>query len=249
MYFFSVGAIFKNESHCIQEWINHYLNQGADHFYLINDNSTDNSVELLKPYMDRITLFHSNMEHHLGHQRNAYNINILPRLKETQWLLMCDLDEFVYSPMHKSIPNFLMNVPKLAQVQIIPTIFGSNNLEKQPTSLVQGFTKRTKEVPSNVGSYKYIVNSNYEYDSLNVHHATPKDLKYQSGEYFQLINIPHIKLNHYICQSKEFWINVKCTRGDADGYLVRDMKLFEEYNSFGNENDDFELAKINLNSN
>lgn len=244
MYFLSVGAIFRNESHCIQEWIEHYLNQGVDHFYLINDNSTDNSVELLHKYTNHITLFHSNEEHILGHQRNAYNKHILPLLKETKWLLICDLDEFVYSPMYKSIPEFLKCVPNLSQVQVTPTIFGSNNLEKQPESLVKGFTKRTSTVPTDCGSYKYFVNSDFEFESFNIHHATPKNKDHFKGEYFKIFNAPYIRLNHYICQSKEFWINVKCTRGDADGYLKRDMELFENYNSQANKEDDFELANM-----
>jgi glycosyltransferase involved in cell wall biosynthesis len=249
MHFFSVGAMFKNESHCIIEWIEHYINQGADHFYLVNDNSTDKSVEYIQKYINRITLYNSNEPHILGHQRNTYNKFILPHIKETKWLLMCDLDEFVYSPLYKSIPNFLEQVSYLAQIQITPTLFGSNNHITQPNSLVQGFTKRSETVPTNCGTYKYFVNSDYEYISLNVHHATPKNIEYHKGEYFKIINTPYIKLNHYICQSKEFWIKIKCTRGDADGYLERDMKMFDDYNSQTNIKDDFELAKINENVN
>jgi hypothetical protein len=36
-------------------------------------------------------------------------------------------------------------------------------------------------------------------------------------------------LNHYCCQSREFWQNTKCTRGDADSYRVRTMKDFATY--------------------
>lgn len=252
MHFFSVGAIFRNEQHCIKEWIEHYLNQGADHFYLINDNSDDNSCELLAEYISQntITLYHSNQPqpHILGHQRNAYNTFILPHVhkKETKWLLMCDLDEFVYSPMYKSVKEFLEQCNHLAQIQIPPTIFGSNALEKQPKSLVQGFTKCIKDDPGICGAYKYFVNSDYEFISLNVHHATPKNPEHQKREFFMLLNVPYIKLNHYICQSKEFWIQVKCTRGDADGYLKRDMDLFEHYNTYANNEEDLELAKINF---
>ena len=57
----SVGAVFRNESHSIVEWIQHYLANGADHFYLINDDSTDNSVEIIQPYVDSgvVTLFNT----------------------------------------------------------------------------------------------------------------------------------------------------------------------------------------------
>jgi hypothetical protein len=252
MYIFSVGAMFRNESHCIKEWIEHYLNQGADHFYLVNDNSTDDTVNIIQPYIDRgqITLYNTSDPgpHILGHQRNTYNKYLLPHVnnKDTRWLLVCDLDEFMWSPAFKTVKDFLTQyVHSLAQVQVVPTLFGSNNLEKQPKSLVQGFTKRSKDVPTKCGTYKYFVNSYFRFSSLNVHHATAEDPKYNGPEYFMIIDSQYIRLNHYICQSKEFWINVKCTRGDADGYLQRDMKLFEHYNSQANQEDDYELAGIN----
>jgi hypothetical protein len=37
-YYLSVGAIFKNESMILKEWIEHYLHHGFEHIYLINEN-------------------------------------------------------------------------------------------------------------------------------------------------------------------------------------------------------------------
>lgn len=250
MHFFSVGAIFRNEAHCIEEWIEHYLHHGADHFYLIDDDSTDDSVALLMPYLDNITLYHSTepQPHPLGFQRNSYNRYILPHVarRETQWILMCDLDEFAYSPLHGSIPEFLRQGSHLAQIQVRPTLFGSNGHDTQPSSLVQGFTWRTALAPSPSGGYKYFVNSMCcSYESLNIHHATPSDPLYLEPQYFIIVDPPHIRLNHYICQSREFWIQVKCSRGDADGYLQRDMELFQHYDKDSNETEDTELASLN----
>ena len=36
-YYFSVAAMFKNESWSLKEWIEHYKFHGADHIYLIDD--------------------------------------------------------------------------------------------------------------------------------------------------------------------------------------------------------------------
>ena len=52
-YKLSVGAIFKNEAHEIREWIRHYLYHGADHFYLIDDGSTDNYEEQIQEFIDK----------------------------------------------------------------------------------------------------------------------------------------------------------------------------------------------------
>ena len=59
MYKLSIGALFKNESHSIKEWLEHYLYQGVEHFYLVDDDSTDNTREILKPYVEKgiVSLF------------------------------------------------------------------------------------------------------------------------------------------------------------------------------------------------
>ena len=38
-YYLSIGAIFKNESDSILEWLEHYIIRAVDHFYLIDDES------------------------------------------------------------------------------------------------------------------------------------------------------------------------------------------------------------------
>ena len=35
MYNFCVCAVFKNESHILEEWLLHYIYRGTEHFYLV----------------------------------------------------------------------------------------------------------------------------------------------------------------------------------------------------------------------
>lgn len=81
----SVGALFKNEERALPEWIEHYLHHGAEHFYLIDDNSDDRSCDVVKPYVDHglVSLFREKHPYYLGRQRNLYNKHILPRFDET----------------------------------------------------------------------------------------------------------------------------------------------------------------------
>jgi hypothetical protein len=51
MYYFSILAIFKNETMNLKEWIEHYLWQGAEHFYLIDNGSDDEPIKVLAPYI------------------------------------------------------------------------------------------------------------------------------------------------------------------------------------------------------
>jgi glycosyltransferase involved in cell wall biosynthesis len=245
-YYFSVGAMFKNESHCLKEWVQHYLYHGADHIYLINDNSDDNFLEIIQEYIDdnKITLFNVNEPYYLGRQRNLYNRHILPHIKETKWLLMVDLDEFIWSPIDINLKNILKNCENFGQIQIRQTIFGSNGHIKQPKYLVKYFTRRRLDNSEDT-KFKYIVNTSYNFTSLNIHHADFENKEHaKDGSKFIILNSEYFTNNHYCCQSQEFWNNVKCTRGDGDSYLVRTPPDFLKYDI--NEIEDLELYKQNF---
>lgn len=245
-YYLSVGAMFKNESHSIKEWIMHYLHHGVEHFYLINDNSCDNFMENIQEYIDKniVTLFNVNEPYYLGRQRNLYTNYILPHIKETKWLLIVDLDEYVWSKIDTNLCNILKSSENYAQIQIRQTIFGSNGHIAQPKYIVKSFTKKIKD-NSNDRKYKYLVNSSYEFSHLNIHHADFLDTNL-TNDYSKFIIIypEYLIMNHYCCQSREFWNNTKCTRGDADNYLVRIHEDFHHYDI--NEEEDFELYNQNL---
>jgi hypothetical protein len=240
MYALSVGAVFRNESDSIQEWIEHYLFHGAEHFYLINDDSTDNSVEVLQPYVDAgiVTLFQSTWGRYLGRQRDVYTHYILPHLSETKWLLMVDLDEYMWSPMDVNLCEILAHCGHLGQIQVRDTLFGSNGHIEQPRGIVQNFTRCTTKRQC----LKYFVNSEYEFTYLNVHHATFAN-KANEIDKFIILGDEYLILNHYSCQSRNFWRDVKCTRNDGDNYRTRTMEDFDVIDV--NEVEDLRLAKQN----
>jgi hypothetical protein len=95
MFTFVVCSVFKNESHILEEWINHYLLHGVDHFYLVNDFSTDNFLSIIEKYKEKITLYHNDIiTENVGRQcliyekfniyiNNNHNIHINYRCKES----------------------------------------------------------------------------------------------------------------------------------------------------------------------
>ena len=48
----AVVAILKNEGHYLKEWLDYHLLAGVDHFYLYDNDSTDNQAEVAKPYVE-----------------------------------------------------------------------------------------------------------------------------------------------------------------------------------------------------
>lgn len=243
MYKLSVGALFRNESHSMKEWLEHYLLHGVEHFYLINDDSTDSFMEILQPYIDAkiVTLFNAEWKRYLGRQRDMYTHYILPRLndKETTWLLMVDLDEYMWSPMNINLCHVLDMCHSFGQIQVKDILFGSSGHVVQPKYIVKNFTQRAVE-PRNC--YKYFVRSGYNFTHLNVHHATFAD-KADELNKFVILDSQYFVLNHYCIQSRQFWNEVKCTRNDSDHYRVRTMEEFDSIDY--RDVDDTQLAEQN----
>ena len=84
----AILAIFRNEADIMEEWIEHHINEGVDHFYLINNQSTDNYSEILDKYEGKITLYQhdrvhniNTIEKNMGCQLKSYE-KVTPDIKE-----------------------------------------------------------------------------------------------------------------------------------------------------------------------
>jgi len=243
---FVVAGIFKNEAHILKEWILHYITMGVEHFYLVNDFSTDNFENVLKEF-NCITLFHNDIvTKNQGRQTKLYdryfkNIN-------SMWVAILDLDEFLWSPKTKDIKQILNNYNEVAQLKIDWLHFGSSGFIKQPTSVVQSFTKRahfdtSKEYYSFKSIYKPSMLRSFNVHGHSVNGKTIH-LKYSEE------NVPELIINHYPLQSFTFFMNIKATRGDVDNWFDHTgRKRNEEYFKKQDINDveDKRLMKVTSN--
>uniref|UniRef100_A0A6C0JK10 Uncharacterized protein n=1 Tax=viral metagenome TaxID=1070528 RepID=A0A6C0JK10_9ZZZZ len=215
-YHVSVAAVFKNETHALDEWIRHYLSIGIDHIYLINDFSTDAYKPIIAKYGNKITLFENNViTSEFGRQSLIYEKYLRPILGETEYMAIVDLDEFLYSPARLSFKDFFSKHDKYAQYTINWLIFGSNGYIDQPESLIDSFTMRAKTVNNDVINpydFKSIVKTS-KLIKFSVHsHECLGDTLFLGSESEEMV------INHYIIQSLVFYMEVKCVRGCADNF-------------------------------
>lgn len=250
MIYLAVGAIFKNESHILKEWLDHHIYHGVQKFYLLNDNSTDNFMSILQPYTDNNIVSLYNLNHPIYDERQVdiYNKYFYPILisKQVQWLAIIDLDEFLYSPETIDIKSILSNFHDIAQIHVNWVMFGSNGHIEQPNNVVQNFTRRAKYDTNNPVP-KCILNSNFYFNSLGIHFClTPHQTKNVSLKNDKAL----LLINHYYYQSYNFWTNIKMTRGDVNCYLanaVKDLSNFARHDN--NDEEDLILANQNKNIN
>jgi hypothetical protein len=119
-YKLSVCVCIKNEGAYIFEFIKHYINQGIDHFYIINNNSNDNIEELIhnSMYDSLITLLKDDrcIDIADGYSTTngitgVLNYNLYALIKnETEWAIVVDIDEFMYGKNGYNIKTFLETV-------------------------------------------------------------------------------------------------------------------------------------------
>ena len=267
-------AIFKNECHILKEFITHYLNQGVDHFLFIDNGSNDGYFNILEYYINNniVTL---QIDSKKGAQIELYNKYYLEKCKIYDWVIICDLDEFIYARRNfKSIKEYLNTLnDSISQVVIPWKTFGSsgfNTLEKkQPDSVIKNFIKRAN-YNNNLGfverTAKSIVKTQYlTYICIHLHGISNNNNigpDYSSNNIcnyvFNLNNIvannetslstDFLHLNHYRIQSYDWFMRVKVTRGDAfetSRDSGRNEHYYKRIDELSNDIDDFELFNIN----
>ena len=245
-------AIFKNEAHILKEWVEHYIKEGVDKFFLINNNSNDNFYDVLLPYINSGIVTLNNDDRNYS-QTAIYN-DYIDACKQYKWVIVCDLDEFIYArKCFKRIKQFLKSLDdNVSQVCIPWKMFGSNGYDSydkpQPESVIQTFTKRLD--CNGLINNKSIVKTKF-LKKFEIHeHSVTGGIQYNepNNRFFMSINEDILQnsclhLNHYAIQSFEWFMRIKATRGDissASENNIRNEAYFRGYD--WNHIEDLELA-------
>ena len=258
MYQVSILAMFKNESMIIKDWMEHYLREGVEHFYLIDNGSTDDYYEKIKIYDKYITLTKDPTRLPKGTQTYLFNKIYLETIKkETKWIIICDIDEYIYARNgYNQIKDVLNDYPFNVEKIWLPwKNFGSNGHKNQPSNIIKSFTKRKEGYTKNDGLGKIIcktanldeiltcghivrLNKNNIMYNANCYHLDD----YNYDEYN--CNKLNLHLNHYMLLSEEYYIKVKSIRGGGESGLTGKYDLNSFYNFDKNYNTiiDNELA-------
>jgi hypothetical protein len=261
-YKLAVGAIFKNEAHIFREWLEHYINQGVEKFYLIDNGSTDKYMSEIREFSDKFTLFQDSKRHA---QYDHYNKYFLPVCKESEWLIICDLDEFLYARNgNNKITEYLQKLPENVSAVMVPwKMFGSNGHKTQPKRVVRSFTMRElfKNKECWHGNSKSITRTSKIScfpSGKHIPEITMGDIitsdgktidfyekfKWSEGE----LQKSSIHCNHYAIQSYEWFMKVKATRGDVlciENDNIRNESYFRRHDLASNVVLDTELKTIN----
>ena len=255
LYDLAIVAIFKDEGKYLKEWLDYHLIAGVDHFYLYNNDSSDNYEEILAPYVEKNLVTLIDFPGKLM-QNPAYS-DALERFRFfCRYMAFIDLDEFIFPRSDRNISEVVDEILSSDQnaqaLGVSWHCFGSNGQKKADYSrgVLERFTRRAddnweKIIPLESNEGLRIGNM---YVKLI---ANPRSLKlmnrphvgihfgenYTVNEYGEKIvtyanermSGDKIILNHYLVKSWEEY-SIKKTRGYAcDDSNPYDKLYFDEH--------------------
>ena len=169
----SLCLIFKDEAPYLREWLEYHILIGVDHFYLYNNNSTDNFSEILEPYIHsgKVTLINWERNYcQVGAYEHCYNM----RKNETHWLGYLDTDEFL-NITSGGIKELLGKYNAYPSLFLFWRIFGTSGVMEEDTSklVIEQFTSCW---PYLCNTGKSFINNDYYFRTIGVHQHNAKYL-------------------------------------------------------------------------
>ncbi|MCJ8208570.1 glycosyltransferase family 2 protein [Mucilaginibacter sp. RS28] len=258
----SICCIFKNESEFLDEWIKFHLVIGIDHFYLYNNNSDDDYIGILQPYIDKgvVDLFdwphkHSQMQAYEHCYKNFNN--------DTHWLTFIDIDEFICPISTNNIKGWLSNYKKYPGVAVYWKQFGSSGKMKHDHNKLV-IEQYTQCWPKYSTFTKMFCNMKFSFKPFeNPHKMNAKILGFNIppiNQFKKLINFginrisknskTNIQINHYWGKAYDCFVKNKINKTDVyheDDFnqsLLRN-NLLKSHESLCKERD-FEIQKFLL---
>lgn len=137
----AICAVFSNEAKYLNEWIEYHRMIGVDHFYLYSNNSTDRFASVLRPYMDKGIVTLTYWSDQLKEPRDSFIWSVTVQLaayenaihwralKETEWLAILDIDEFLVPVNGRPLTELLEKYKQFPGIVLSRTYYDASLTE------------------------------------------------------------------------------------------------------------------------
>lgn len=190
-----ICGIFKNEGNYLKEWVEYHKIVGVEHFFLYNNNSSDDFITVLQPYIDDgvVTLIEWVKEHD---QMGAYRHCISNYRTDSDWIGFIDIDEFVVPIEENTIIEILRYFENRPAVLVYWKFFGFGGLMDRPkdTLVTESFVVCGEKL-SNIGKVFYNTKYDFAFDDKRnsiLHHI-------MWCKYKNRISLPTVNIFDKVC--------------------------------------------------
>ena len=230
------------------EWLEFHRLLGVERFYMYNNRSTDDHLEVLAPYIDEGTVVWHDWPMFPG-QRECYEQCLADHGDETRWMAYIDLDEFLFSPTRRLVSDVLTAFEPYPGVVVNLIYYGtSGHQEPQPGLQIEIYTRRLHfDKPRNRIVKSIIDPSRTDRIGKVAHYfvyrgqgerAVTENFEPQHGHHSETVSVDLLRVNHYFTRSQSER-NEKLQRpGILHGKLVENMDNVAERDRRLNEVED-----------
>ena len=217
-----IGSIFQNEAPYLKEWIEFHRMVGVQRFILVDDRSTDDYLDVLRPYIDagEVQLLRSPCpEKWQGRDWITYQCAIIRAFCEqlrgvARWLALIDVDEFIVPAETDNLVELLASHEDLGGVYIRWEPFGTSYVQKLASDelLTEKLHLKGKLARGSDMLGKSIVKP-HRVLHPNIHRCTLlPGYQYLDSNPGMENERPPIQLNHYWTRDEYFLLNEKLPR-------------------------------------
>lgn len=242
----SVACMARNEGRYLREWIEFHRLVGVEHFTFYDNGSNDNTAAVLAPYVRSGLVEVIPWPHFLPDcdtQALAYAHALSHAGPSTRWLAFIDLDEYLFAPSGKPLPEVLSDYEDLPALVVYWVMFGTSGHEEPVSGLrIEHFTRRAP-IPSGpvkdpiLAKYKSIVQPKFVSRIRGVHDFVVNadgsvGFDENRNRIFKKrphkVSVQQIRINHYYTGSRSEWLS-RFGRVAGPGSVVRDDFLNRAY--------------------
>jgi hypothetical protein len=201
-------SVYLNEAPYLREWIEFHRLVGVDRFFLYDNGSTDDHLEVLAPYIEEGIVTLRAWRSSPLEQREVFDHCLGSHREDARWIAFLDLDEFLFSPTGASVAELLHDYEDWPGVCVNWAMFSHSGHGTRPSGLViESYPFRDRE---DTGLVKSIVDPLRTVRCANAHWFTyeyglPVDEnRWPLAEaQAKAPSFEHLRINHYASRSRE----------------------------------------------
>ena len=226
-HYLSVCAVYRDEGPYLREWVAFHRVVGVERFFLYsNRSSEDGHREALAPYVDEgVVTLHEwpdclppGIVTGEATQAATYQHCIQNYANDSRWIAFIDLDEFLFSPLDRSLPDLLAEYERWPGVGVNWACFGASGHVTKPDALVtEAYTRRTDD-PERNRLIKCVIDPrrvrNFCLAHFFIFHGDPRvvvdenhrPVDARPGSPLSMtdeVSFERLRVNHYVTKSEE----------------------------------------------
>ncbi len=235
-YVIAICSVFKDEAPWLKEWIEYHKILGVSHFRLYNNESSDNYLEVLAPYINSGEVMLLDWPNEDGDLTDwaclrqwPACINGLVNLKNiAKWVALIDIDEFILPIEDYDLIAFLEKYEEYPALVLNWQCFGTSHIVHIPNDklMIEALTRKAKEFSKLNKPVKSIVRP--EFVNLEKRAWAPHTVSYLGNQMAVFpdkvfrketldqsqweIHPDKCIINHYVHRTEDFFWNQKLAK-------------------------------------